>query len=282
MSESSGTRRRAPRSPRDTVAQRDDAAGIAAFLGGAVHALGGAFEELAALVGGDDGVDIEVEGIVDVLVGGAEGNADRLEHPPDAEELEGVAAEAIGANDPELGEAAGAGVTRKSAASRSLFQGDGSRDAIVLVMLEDQNIRLGTEAAGESRALIEDGVAVALFIGRDAGVGGDADDGTGHKDLQGEGKQSGVYERSGGAKRSRRTGILTVEANSVDTGPPTDSLSRAGMRVWGVDGRNRPTGGDKNRRNIRMAVADHVVEDQVVAGGSYDVFTPLLSSALTV
>ena len=67
---------------RDRVAERDDAAGIAAFFGGAVHALGGTFEELAALIGGDDGVDIEVEGIVDVLVGGAEGDADGLEHPP--------------------------------------------------------------------------------------------------------------------------------------------------------------------------------------------------------
>ena len=59
---------------RDRVAERYDAAGIAAFFGGAVHALGGTFEELAAFVGGDDGVDIEVEGIVDVLVGGAEGD----------------------------------------------------------------------------------------------------------------------------------------------------------------------------------------------------------------
>ena len=67
---------------RDRVAERDDAAGIAAFLGGAVHALGGTFEELAAFVGGDDGVDIEVEGIVDVLVGGAERDSDGLEHSP--------------------------------------------------------------------------------------------------------------------------------------------------------------------------------------------------------
>ena len=63
------------------VAERDDAAGIAAFFGGAVHALGGTFEELAALIGGDDGVDIEVEGIVDVLVGGAERDSDGLEQP---------------------------------------------------------------------------------------------------------------------------------------------------------------------------------------------------------
>ena len=45
---------------------------------------------------------------------------------------------------------------------------------------------------------------------------------------------SGVYERSGGAKRSRRTGILMVEANSVDTGPPIrrgGSDTRRGQRA---------------------------------------------------
>ena len=86
-----------------------------------------------------------------------------------------------------------------------------------------------------------------------------------------------MYERSGGAKRSRRTGIPEEGITRKDTDPPGECLGGAGMQVWGVDGRNRPTGGDKNRRNIRMAVEDHVV-----AGGSYDVFTPLLSSALTV
>ena len=101
MRESSGTRRRKPRSPETVVAEGYDAAGIAAFFGGAVHALGGTFEELAALVGGDDGVDIEVEGIVDVLVGGAEGDADGLEHPPDAEKLECVATQTIGADHPD-------------------------------------------------------------------------------------------------------------------------------------------------------------------------------------
>ena len=115
MGESSGTRRRKPRSPETRVAERDDAAGIAAFAGGAVHALGGTFEELAALIGGDDGVDIEVEGIVDVLVGGAERDSDRLEHSPDAEQLEGVATETIGADDPDLGETTGASVTDERA-----------------------------------------------------------------------------------------------------------------------------------------------------------------------
>ncbi len=41
------------------IAERDDAAGIAAFLGGAVQALVGAFIELAAFMGGDDGLDAE-------------------------------------------------------------------------------------------------------------------------------------------------------------------------------------------------------------------------------
>ena len=69
-------------------------------------------------------MDIEVEGIVDVLVGGAERDADGLEHPPYAEKLEGVATEAIGADDPDLGEAAGTRITRKRAASRPLFERD--------------------------------------------------------------------------------------------------------------------------------------------------------------
>ena len=161
--------------PRDRIAERDDAAGIAAFLGGAVHALGGTFEELAALVGGDDGVDIEVEGIVDVLVGGAESDADRLEHPPDAEELERVAAETIGADDPDLGEVAGAGITRKGAASRPVFERNSARDAIVLVMLEDGKTWFGRQTAGQSRALIADRMTVTLFIGGDAGVSGYAE-----------------------------------------------------------------------------------------------------------
>ena len=199
MRESSGTRRRKPRSPETRVAERDDAAGIAAFFGGAVHALGGAFEELAAFVGGDDGVDIEVEGIVDVLVGGAESDADGLEHPPDAEELERVTPEAIGADHPDLGETANTRITRKRAASRPIFERDGTRDAVILVMLEDQNIRLGTQTAGQSRALVKDGMAVTLFIGGDAGISGDVGDGAGQDDLQRDGKRSRMYERSEGA-----------------------------------------------------------------------------------
>ena len=99
-------------------------------------------------------MDIEVEGIVDVLVGGAKGDADRLEHPPDAEELEGVATQAIGADDPDLGETTGARITRKGTASRAIFERDSARDAIVLVMPEDGK-RLGSEdeTAGESRCV---------------------------------------------------------------------------------------------------------------------------------
>ena len=99
-------------------------------------------------------MDIEVEGIVDVLVGGAEGDADRLEHPPDAEELECVATQAVGADYPDLGEAANTRITRKRAASRPVFERDGSRDAVILVMPEDENTRLGTQTAGQSGALV--------------------------------------------------------------------------------------------------------------------------------
>ena len=67
-------------------------------------------------------MDIEVEGIVDVLVGGAERDADGLEHPPDAEKLERVAAQAVGADHPDLGEAANTRITRKRAASRPIFE----------------------------------------------------------------------------------------------------------------------------------------------------------------
>ena len=211
MMESSGTRRRKPRSPEDRIAERDDAAGIAAFACCAVHALGGTFEELAALVGGDDGVDIEVEGIVDVLVGGAEGDADGLKHPPDAEKLECVAAQAVGADHPDLGEAANTRITRKRAASRPVFERDGARDAVILVMLEDDNTRLRRQTAGQGGALVADGMAVTLLVGGDAGVGGDVANGIGQDDLQRDGERSGMYEGSGGAERSRRIGILQEE-----------------------------------------------------------------------
>ena len=143
-------------------------------------------------------MDIEVEGIVDVLVGGAEGDADRLEHSPDAEQLEGVAAETIGADHPYLGEAAGASVTDERATTRSLLQRDGSRDAVILVVLEDQNTRLGRQAARQGGALVADGMAVTLLVGGDAGVGGDGA-GVGQDDLQEKGKRSAMYERSEGA-----------------------------------------------------------------------------------
>ena len=109
-------------------------------------------------------MDIEVEGIVDVLVGGAEGDADGLKHPPDAKELERVTPETIGADHPDLGEAANTRITRKRAASRPIFERDGARDAVILVMLEDDKTRLRRQAAGQSRALIEDRMAVTLFV----------------------------------------------------------------------------------------------------------------------
>ena len=132
-------------------------------------------------------MDIEVEGIVDVLVGGAESDADGLEHPPDAEELEGVAAQTIGADHPDLGEAANTRITRKRAASRPIFERDGAGDAVILVMPEDDNTRLGTQTAGQGGALIEDGMAVTLLVGGDAGISGDAANGIGQDDLQSKG-----------------------------------------------------------------------------------------------
>ena len=75
-----------------------------------------------------------------------------------------------------LGEAANTRITRKRAASRPIFERDGTRDAVILVMPEDDNTRLGRQAAGQSRALVADGMAVTLLIGGDAGVGGDVSD----------------------------------------------------------------------------------------------------------
>ena len=86
-----------------------------------------------------------------------------------------------------LGEAAGASVTDERTTTRSLLQRDGSRDAIVLVMLKDQNTRLGTQTARQGGALIADGMAVTLLIGGDAGVGGDVANGIGQDDLQRKG-----------------------------------------------------------------------------------------------
>ena len=54
-------------------------------------------------------------------------------------------------------------------------------------MLEDQNTRFGRETAVEGGALVADGMAVTLFIGGDAGVGGDVANGIGQDDLQRKG-----------------------------------------------------------------------------------------------
>ena len=94
------------------------------------------------------------------------------------------------------------------------------RDAVILVMPEDDNTRLGTQTAGQGGALVADGMAVTLLVGGDAGISGDAANGIGQDDLQRDGKRSGMYERSGGAGRSRRIGILQERSQSVDTDPP--------------------------------------------------------------
>ena len=87
-----------------------------------------------------------------------------------------------------LGEAANTRITRKRAASRPVFERDGAGDAIILVMLEDDNTRLRRQTAGQGGALIADGMAVTLLIGGDAGVGGDVGDGAGQDDLQRDGE----------------------------------------------------------------------------------------------
>ena len=109
-------------------------------------------------------MDIEVEGIVDVLVRSAERDSDGLKDSPDAKELERVTAEAIGADHPDLGEMTGTRITRKGTASRSLFERDSARHSIVLVMPEDGKTWFGRQTAGESRALIADGMAVTLLV----------------------------------------------------------------------------------------------------------------------
>ena len=158
-------------------------------------------------------MDIEVEGIVDVLVGGAERDADGLEHPPDAEQLEGVTPQAVGADYPDLGEAANTRITRKRAASRPVFERDGAGDAIILVMPEDENTRLGTQTAGQGGALVADGMAVTLLIGGDAGVGGDVANGIGQDDLQRQGSGAGCMNapkarRGQGGRAAKKRGSL--------------------------------------------------------------------------
>ena len=87
-----------------------------------------------------------------------------------------------------LGETTGASITRKRAASRPIFERDGAGDAVILVMLEDDKTRLRRQAARQSRALIEDSMAVALLVGGDAGVGGYVANGIGQDDLQRDGE----------------------------------------------------------------------------------------------
>ena len=59
-------------------------------------------------------------------------------------------------------------------------------------MPEDDNTRLGRQTAGQSGALVADGMAVTLLVGGDAGVGGDVANGIGQDDLQREGAERDV------------------------------------------------------------------------------------------
>ena len=187
-------------------------------------------------------MDIEVEGIIDVLVRSAESDADGLEHPPDAEELEGVATQAVGADHPDLGETTGASITDERTTTRSLLQRDGAGDAVILVMPEDDNTRFRRETAGQGGALVENGMAVTLFIGGDAGVGGDVANGIGQDDLQRDGKRSGRYEGSGGAGRSRRGGRREGVKPECAAAPPG--------QIQDLRGQDRP-------RRVELAQADN-------------------------
>ena len=94
--------------------------------------------------------------------------------------------------------------------------------------------RLGSErqTAGQGGALVADGMAVTLLVGGDAGVGGDVANGIGQDDLQSKGSWSGMYERSGGAERSRR-GIRQEEPGRSAQGsmraPATGTLPEVGL-----------------------------------------------------
>ena len=63
---------------------------------------------------------------------------------------------------PDLGETTGASITDKRAATRPVSERDGTRDAVILVMPEDDNTRLGRQTAGQGGALVEDRMAVTL------------------------------------------------------------------------------------------------------------------------
>ena len=115
-------------------------------------------------------MDIEVEGIVDVLVGGAERDADRLEHPSICGAARRRRDPGVGADHPDLGEAANTRITDKRAASRPIFERDSTRDAVILVMLKDREARFGRQAARQGGALVADGMAVTLLVGGDAGI----------------------------------------------------------------------------------------------------------------
>ena len=189
-----------------------------------------------ACVLGDDGVDIEVEGIVDVLVGGAERDAESFEQVLQMRSSSNASRPSRSARTTQTWEKRPTRASRdKRAASRSLSsQRDSTRDAVILVMLEDQNTRFGRETAVEGGALVADGMAVALLVGGDAGVGGYGA-GVGQDDLQEKGKRSAMYERSEGASRSRRIGV-PIEWESTER---HRSTQKAGRRADGRETRMR-------------------------------------------
>ena len=138
---------------------------------------------------------------------------------------------------PPVGEAR----TGKRAATRPIFERDGTRDTVILVMLEDDKTRLRRQTARQSRALIEDGVAVTLFVGGDAGVGGDVANGIGQDDLQSKGVEAGCMNalearRGQGGSASRRRESTERHRSAQKAGRQARTLGE-GMR-------HRPTGTD--------------------------------------
>ena len=74
-------------------------------------------------------------------------------------------------------------------------------------------------------------MAVTLFVGGDAGVGGDGANGIGQDDLQRDkGERSGMYERSEGAEMSRRIGIPKEGVNGKT--PIRPRSGAAGTHTW--------------------------------------------------
>ena len=91
----------------DSVAERDNAAAVAAFSRRAVHPIGGPSGELAAVVVGYDGLDVVAEEVRLSFDNRDERDAESIEPPANHQQVNGVAAEAVDLVDPQLLEPTG-------------------------------------------------------------------------------------------------------------------------------------------------------------------------------